>query len=177
MSDDGKYPPGQGHAWRENWHERVLALLRHRGSSSLTEFARSMPLATLHELSLELGAGDVAAIQLQWLLVEEARVRGALRECALDLLVRALRGLKDGWPADSTWDGQRAARIALVRWQSCLEDQAYNSRLGIIVANLLNARDIPHRWRPGGADDPRLVSLFDMYWPRQNNGPNDEKSP
>ncbi len=167
MSDYGKYPAGQGFAWRGDWLERLLDLVRKKGFESLTAFVLDRPLATMPELVAELGGGDVAPIQLSWQLVEEARSKATLRECSLDLLVRSLRGVEGGWPADSSWDGQTKVRIALVRWQSCLDDENYDALLAKIVVDLLDATDTSPGWLPRGIDDPRLVAVFDRHWPQE----------
>jgi hypothetical protein len=167
MTDYGTYPSGRRFAWRATWLERLLTLLRKKGFESLTAFVLERPSATLSELVAELGEGDVAPIQLTWRLVDEARSKDALRECALDLLVRCLRGVEGGWPAEASWEGQARVRIALVRWQSCLEDEAPSAILARVVVDLLDAADIPPGWLPRGVDDPRLVAVFNRHWPQE----------
>ncbi len=167
MTDYGSYPPGQGFAWRGEWLERLRDLLRVKGFESLTAFARTMPLATLDELVAALGEGDVAPIQLQWRLVEEARISNALRECALELLVRFLREAKQGWPSELSWDSQREVRSALVSWQTSLSEVQAEVSAGEMEFELLEATDVPPGWLPRGGDDPRLVAVFDRHWPQE----------
>ncbi len=165
MNDYGTYPPGYGHEWRGDWLERLLDILGMKGFESLTSFARTRPLATLDELVTAIGDGDVAPVQLQWRLVEEARRANALRECALDLFVRLLREAKKGWPSDLSWDGQEDVRSSLITWQLSLEDEKYKAVLKEMVTVLLDATDIPAGWLPSGVDDPRITALFDKFWP------------
>jgi hypothetical protein len=167
MTDYGSYPSGQGFAWRGDWLARLLDLLRAKGFETLTEFVRTKPAATLGELVSALGVGDVAPIQLQWRLVEEARMSKTLRECALDLFVRFLHEANQGWPSDQSWDGQRRVRSALISWQTSLGDEQYEAVAGKIVLELLKAPDVPPGWLPKDVDDPRLVALFDRHWPKE----------
>jgi hypothetical protein len=157
----------RGFAWRGAWSERLLTLVRKKGFESVTAFVLDKPYATIPQLALEFGEGDVTPLQLTWRLVDEARDRGALRECSLDLLVRSIRGVEGGWPTDSSWEGQARVRIALVRWQSCLEEEQYSALMGRIVVALLDAADIPSAWQPSGISDPHLVSVFDQHWPQE----------
>ncbi len=165
MTDYGGYPPGKGYAWRGDWRARLLDLLRMKGFESLTSFALALPFATLDDLVAVIGKGDVAPIQLQWRLVEEARSANSLRECSLDLFVRFLLEARQGWPSDLSWEGQADVRSALISWQSCLNDKKYDALLSKMVLELLDATDIPPGWLPSGVEDPRLVALFGKYWP------------
>jgi hypothetical protein len=165
MTDHGKYPPGRGHAWRGEWKERLLDLVRSRGFSSATEFAASTPTRTLVQLSGDLGGGDVAPIQIQWALVEEAKEREAVEYCARDLLVRHLHEVAAGWPAEQGWEPQKAVRRALIAWQGCLRDERHDAVLGRITEALLNGNDVPPGWLPNGVDDPIIVRYFERHWP------------
>lgn len=165
MSDHGSYPPGQGHAWRGDWLARLLDILRSKGFDSLSAFAQTAPNVTLKELASLIGPGDVAPVQLQWRLVEEARGSRKLRECALDLCVRFLNKVPQGWPSDLSWEGQEDVRGALISWQVCLRDEHFDTLLGKMVNELLATTNIPPGWRPSGTEDPRLVALFNKHWP------------
>lgn len=176
MTEFRTYTSRRVAAWRRPWPERLLDLVRKKGYESLTSFVLERPLATIPELVAELGEGDVAALQLTWRLVDEARGEDALRECALDLLVRCLRDVEGGWPAESSWEGQARVRIALVRWQSCLEDEALSAFLSKVVVDLLDANGIPPGWLPRGTDDPRLITIFDKRWPREPSTEMDQQN-
>lgn len=167
MTDFGIYPSRRAAAWRRPWPERLLELVRNKGYESLTSYVLDRPGATITELVGELGEGEVAPIQLTWRLVDEARSKDTLRECSLDLLVRYLRGVAGGWSAESSWDGQARVRIALVRWQACLEDEAPSAILAKVVVDLLDTTDLPPGWVPQGVADPRLVAVFDRHWPQE----------
>ena len=171
MTDYGQYPPNYGHEWRGDWLARLLDILRTKGFESLTSFARTMPLSTLDDLVSSLGDGDVAPIQLQWRLVDEAQTSRTLRECAQDLFVRFLREAKQGWPSDLSWEGQEDVRSVLTSWQNSLKDEQYEVLANEVVDELLDATDIPPGWLPSGVDDPRLVDLFDRHWPQKKTSP------
>ena len=167
MNDYGKHPGGRGHAWRGDWHFRMKEILAGRGFNSLTAFARSRPTATLKALADEIGIGDVAPIQVQWVLVEEAREAGTLEECARDLLVRQLRAVAAGWPAERGYRPQTNVRDQLIAWQGSLQDEHYDSALAMVTRALLDATDIPVGWQPNGPDDPIVTAHFDRCWPKQ----------
>ncbi len=165
MSDHGTYPGGRGYAWRGDWHRRLHEILVDRGFSSLTDFARTRPTATLKALADELGVGDVAPIQVQWVLVEEARAAGSLAACARDLLVRHLFEVSGGWPAERGYGPQTDIRDSLIAWQGSLREERYDSALAQMTRALLDATDIPAGWQPTGPDDPLIVAQFQRYWP------------
>jgi len=164
-SDRMGYPPGRGHEWRGDWGRRIFDLLGARGYARLTDFAAAHPNATIFELARELGVGDVAPIQVQWILVDEAREVHDLERCARDLLNRRIREVGGGWPADQGWETQKKIRGALIAWQGCLKDEKYEAALGKMVDELLDATDIPSGWLPSGADDERIAALFRRHWP------------
>lgn len=165
MTDDDKYPPGRGHAWRGDWKARLADLVRARGFSSVTEFAALTPTHTLPDLSNDLGGGNVAPIQLQWSLVEEARRLGTLRHCARDLLVRVLREVTQGWPAERGFEAQEAVRHRLIAWSGSLQDPRFDPLLDRIAESMLDADDMPSGWMPIGVDDPIILRWFDRHWP------------
>lgn len=100
VTESPKYPPQQGFAWREGWEARLKALLEARGFESVTSFVASAPARSLVSLADELGTGDVAAIQLQWTLLEEAKASDSVEACARDLLVRLMhQHMPAGWTA------------------------------------------------------------------------------
>ena len=99
MTDYGKYPAQRGHEWRGDWRQRLLDIIARRGFTTLTSFADAQPGLSLTELADEIGAGDVAPIQIQWILVEEAQQNDTRQRCARDLLVRYLREVREGWPS------------------------------------------------------------------------------
>ena len=165
MTDHGKYPGQRGHAWRGDWHQRLLDIIGSRGFSTLTAFADARPGVSLTELAKEIGAGDVAAIQLQWTFVVEAQQNDTLERCARTLLVRYLREVPEGWPSEHGFDDQSNVRCKLIAWQGCLRREPHDSALALMTRTLLDATDIPAGWQPTGPDDPVIVAQFKRYWP------------
>ena len=166
MSDHGMYPGGRGHSWRGDWHRRMQEILHDRGFATLTDFARSRPAATLKALADELGVGDVAPIQVQWVLVAEARTAGDLEACARDLLVRYLREVTAGWPAEQGYVPQADVRHQLIAWQGAFREERYDSALALMTRALLDATDIPCGWQPAGPHDSIIAAVFERNWPR-----------
>jgi hypothetical protein len=164
MTDHGRYPGGEGYAWRGDWRKRLSALLEEKGFDSLTSYAQKRPLDTLDDMVSDLGEGDVAPIQLQWVLLEEARKRHELRG-SLDLIVRLLREVKGGWPAGSSWEDQTAVRSALIEWGVSFKGSDHEDVARKMVIAFLSDPGMPAGWRPEGIDDSRITSLFDRFWP------------
>lgn len=163
----GTYPTGNGHESRGDWEARLLDILQLKGFESLTEFARTMPLATLDDLVAAIGKGDVDASQLQSRFLDEARVSNTMRICTRDLLARMLRGASQGWPSRHTAEEVEELRSILTEWVSSVEEEFYGLLLVEIANELLEAPNIPAGWLPGGGDDPRLVAAFNRHWPKE----------
>lgn len=163
----GTFPADSGHEWRGDWKVRLLDILHIKGFTSLTDFARTAPLATLKELASRIGKGDVAASHLKWQLLAEARSTHTIRECAADLLVRLLRGVNAGWPSAHDNDGQADVFAALTEWRDAFEEEVYQIIAGGIANELLDSSSIPPGWIPKGVRDPRLAVLFEKHWPRE----------
>lgn len=141
-----------------------VARVRERGFQSLHEYAKTMPLASLNELAASLGE-DVAPIQVQWELLDEGYQGAYLKLVVQDLLVRRLRNVSSGWPSTTEWDDQREVRYHLTAWEGGLAKHPLHGALKVMTDALLNAKDIPAGWLPGGVDDPRVTELFDKFWP------------
>jgi hypothetical protein len=152
-----------------DWRERLCRELEARGFSSATGYADSQPLASLPELANSLGADEIAAMQLEERLVEEAEGNGTMERCARSLLARDLRQeLPEGW--------QREWNEALEETHSPLfRKTGVFSSLTMALPELyapaterirkaMDAATIPLGWLPDGADDPILVAVFDRHW-------------
>jgi hypothetical protein len=166
MTDHGQYPSGHGYAWRGDWGARLFDIVRSRGFDTLTAFAQAHPLATLGELTSLIGEGDVAPIQIQRVLIEEARESGTLGQCAKGLLVRLLREVKAGWPPDRSWNSQKAVRRRIISWRVSLGDDC-DEVANRMMRDLLDTLDLPAGWLPSGPDDPVITALFERHWPHE----------
>lgn len=82
--------------------EQIRDLALSRGYSSVTAYAALNPRKSWHDLAEELDA-DLAAVQLQAAIRQEAETAGNLYEYARSSLIRYLHEhLKRGWIADAT---------------------------------------------------------------------------
>lgn len=167
MSDTGKIRRRVGSAWRGGWSTRLQQLLASRGFETVSAFADTRPGLDLVALARELGPDDVAAIQLQWAMIDEALSAGTLERCARDLLARRVASITGGWPGAAT--GRPYERTwplikTLSEWQSAFAKYE-NAATDQIVEDLISSEDIPAQWRPSGPDDPVLVDAFHRRWP------------
>src|SRR5690606_28744637 len=90
-------------AWHGDWYERVKQRVKQRGIDTATAFADTQPTTSLLDLADELGKDDVAASQLEKVLIDEAEETGTIERCARSLLVRELHEeLPEGWHTE--WD-------------------------------------------------------------------------
>lgn len=143
-------------SWQGNWEGRILKRVQEKGFPSLTDFARAHPSATLPELVKALGP-DVAVVQVESLLRESALLEGRFSEHARDLLARRLlQFLPDGWNtgAQSTYQGASA----FASWFSMLGDE-FEAKAKAAWDALVSMQPSPG-WRPIGADDPILRTIF-----------------
>lgn len=173
MSDIGKFPPGHGHAWRGDWRARLQELVRARGYGSVSEFVDAHPLLSLVQLANDLGGGDVAAVQLETVLVDEARAADIVERRARDLLTRKLAMLSGGWPGPpSARTREEEARVmdALSGWTPQTLPEMTADHVVALGTALLRSTTIPVGWRPTGPDDPVVVELFEQFWPRLRPG-------
>lgn len=177
MVDYGRYPAGYGYEWRGDWRARLHDLLVARGFQRLTDFVNTRPTATLDTLANELGSGDVAPIQVQWVLAEEAKAADQLERCARDLLCRHLHEVQGGWPASRDWDVQEGVRHALIAWEGSLKDERYEPILERITTAMLDEEEIAPGWLPSNADDPIIIDLFERFWPRAGANQADDQDP
>jgi hypothetical protein len=160
-----KQPPQQGHAWRGDWQGRLTSLLRDRGYSSAREFAATAPTKSFVDLANDLGPGDVAAIQLQWRALDEAKEANEVELAARDLLVRNFHAmLPTGWSSDAKERRRLAGAIAA--WASSVGSHLteYKPRLAEMARAMVSEGAFPIGWLPIDADDPILVEFFKHHW-------------
>jgi hypothetical protein len=149
-----------GNTWKGNWKNRVYERVAARGFSTVTDFADSRPTASLLELADELGPEDVAAIQLETLLYDEAKESGYVDRFARSLLVRSLRErIPDGWNVGERYDFDSEAAGGFGRWTAILDEM--HDEAAWQVWQSLRAANIPRGWLPSGPDDPILLRAFE----------------
>lgn len=160
-TDLGKYPAGHGYAWRGDWQQRLAHLLATRGHNSVTSFLAAHPRRNLLDLANnELGGGDVAAVQLLWTLLAEAKAAGtdAGADCARDLLVRSIH---QHFPTGWNLDDETAERHAYGEWASELDRIADVDTLALWETLVERA---PAGWMPQDINDPLLADVFRKHW-------------
>lgn len=159
MGEHG-HQPGPGQAWRDDWALRIEQLLRKHGHSSVTAFIQAHPRRSLVELATRVGGEDVAAVQLEWAYLDEARAAGTIEACARDLLVRVLHEhFPDGWQPD---DDQRH-QLAFSGWSAPLKTRGGARADTLAMWEALYDSAAPG-WLPMDGADPLLVDIFRRYW-------------
>ncbi|ATB29066.1 NUDIX hydrolase [Melittangium boletus] len=150
---------GDGHAWRGHWRVRLYERIRERGYASLTAFAEARPAVPLYVLADELGADDVAAVQVLSGLFSEAEQRKQVTRLVRDVLVRELSEfLPEGWPAVLDDANRFKVAKALGFW-SAYTPETHEERVRQ-VGDALLATPPPPGWRPLGPDDELLRTLL-----------------
>ncbi|WP_426734278.1 NUDIX hydrolase [Myxococcus faecalis] len=148
-----------GQPWQGNWKARLYERVRDRGYDSLTAFAEARPTASLVALAQELGADDIAGIQVYNGLVAEAERSHQVTRLIRGQLVRELWGsLPDGWPAVMDDDNRFKVAKALGLWFG-ITPETHEQRVRE-VSDALFANPPPTGWRPLGPDDELLRTLL-----------------
>jgi hypothetical protein len=168
MTNRTSFPSQQGFAWRGDWKRRLQTLLSSRGFTSASEFAATRPTKSFVELAEDLGPGDVAAVQLQWSILEEAKTAGNMEPAARGLLVRCLHDLLPaGWDISRVDDAAVMPRVqAISAWSSSISSHVpeYTGLLRAIGRTIMESDPFPTGWLPADANDPLLVEFFQRHW-------------
>lgn len=148
-----------GAAWRGHWRVRLYERVRERGFSSLTAFAEARPAIPLHALAEELGADDIAGVQVLSGLLAEAEQRKQVTRFVRDILVRLLsQSLPAGWPTVMDDANRFKVAKAIGSW-SAYTPETHQKRVEQARA-ALRAAPPPPGWRPLGPDDELLCTLL-----------------
>lgn len=144
-------------AWAGDWHARIYQLARERGYGAVTAFAESKPTATMLELADALGP-DVAPIQLEEILRDEAIVAGRLKPFAQGLLCRRIREwLQEGWGSGEEFLSDLSG--AFTRWEGAVSMVIPEQDREVLWKRLQRLDVIPG-WLPAGIDDPIIEQAF-----------------
>jgi hypothetical protein len=143
-------------AWQGDWYQRVIDRIRERGYRSATEFVEAHPTATFVELADVLGKDDVAPVQLEDAMRDEAGDDPvALEKFARSLLARNIFDvMPSGWAEEERY-------LVIGSWASYLGER-YNVATHRAFDALCALA--PEGWRPTGPDDPLLLEAF-KRWP------------
>ncbi|MCP3141681.1 NUDIX hydrolase [Pyxidicoccus xibeiensis] len=148
-----------GGSWQGNWKARLYERVREHGYESLTAFAEARPTASLIALAEELGADDVAGVQVFSGLVSEAERNNQLTRLVRGQLVRELaRYLPMGWPRVLDDDARLEVAIALGQWSAYTPEP--HRECARRAGDALLASPPPPGWRPLGPDDALLRTLL-----------------
>jgi len=150
--------------WNGDWRAKVRSRLHEIGCETVHDFLARYPGEPYRKLVSRLG-GDVAALQLTMMQLEESGEQGGLRDTAKDRLARLVNGhLKKGWAQGQHADFNTAGVYA--DWVTELERfQPYARQFADAVWQALLSIPPPAGWKPSGADDPILTDAFDRAWP------------
>ena len=163
--------------WEDDWQERIYRRVFARDFGSLTAFAASRPRDTLIDLAETLGKDDVAPVQIETLLRDEAEHSKQVKAFAQSLLVRYFREeLVHGWGNDIVADdGQRLEFLSVAAgassaWTLGLPDRDQDTT--DIIWERLKQLPIPTGWLPEGPDDPYIVKAFEgLVFPSDADSP------
>ena len=152
--------------WSGDWHGRVLERVQQRGFESVTQYASDRPGVSLIVLADELGLNDIAAAQIESVLVDEAIATRTIPHVLRDLLVRELRyALPHGWkyPLDDASRSKVAG--ALAGWETDLQIahhlDCFNDEMTFKAGQDLMNAELPAGWLPEGPEDPVIVAFVD----------------
>jgi hypothetical protein len=143
--------------------QRALAAA---GLSALELFDRN-PGCTKLELTKRLNRG-ANAIGFGMVLYAEAQQAGRLREIASALFVaKILDKFPGGWNSSGTVH----PLVKIGGWDDDIEKGVADPRVRAasqqIVRTLAIDEPPPEGWKPQSKDDPRIVELFDRFWPAE----------
>ncbi|MBZ4377307.1 NUDIX hydrolase [Corallococcus sp. AS-1-6] len=148
-----------GRSWQGNWKVRLYERVRERGYDSLTAFAEARPTASLVALAEELGADDIAGVQVFSGLVAEAEQRKQVTRLVRGQFVRELfQHLPNGWPPVLDDTNRFDVAQVLARWSS-YTPETHAERVKQARA-ALRANPPPAGWKPLGPDDELLRTLL-----------------
>ena len=162
-------------AWRGDWYERLKERVRSYGFETVTELADTQPTASLVTLTGQLADDrDIAALQIEKLLIDEAEAMGTMERCARSLLARRIHEeLPEGWHRE--WDDDANFRRAHAYGSWCAHIPSRYDQSLDRIGEVIKTASWPEGWLPAGPDDPILVEFFRQYWrePEQEASPRD----
>ena len=155
-----------------SWSARVCAIVVSRGFRSVSHFVDAHPLCSLEQLGAVLGTKGVGRGRIEAALVAEAHQENTVELRARDLLARTLASMPGGWPGPRprrTARWERDALEVLACWLPNRLAEVDVATLARVSAALLTRVDLPPGWVPSGGDDPVIVDVFRLHWPKQHS--------
>jgi hypothetical protein len=148
--------------WSDDWHGRILERVRQRGFENVTQYASARIGVSLLVLADELGPDDIAADQLESILVEEAIRTNTIPRVLRDLFVRGLReALPQGWKYPLDDESRFKVVGALVDWEIDLKDHLLDHETVFTVGQAFLDAELPTGWLPDGPDDLVIIAFVD----------------
>jgi hypothetical protein len=154
-------------AWEGNWEKRIYDRVFERDFRDLTAFAEARPTATLMQLADELSSqDDIAPVQLERLLRDEALAAARVHRFARSALVRAIHEyFPQGWnrairPAPGPSSPEEWCRIRVYStWRG---GGGFREEYDAETDKVFDAleRIAPVGWLPSGPDDPIILHAF-----------------
>ena len=149
--------------WHGNWRDSLALRLTAHGCASMTEFVTRFPGEPYMALAQRLGQ-DVAALQVEWMHLAEAKEQGSVRAAAADSLCRDLNYyLPNGWRsgAKGDFDTSRAFAVWATRLEQTIPEVAGKPDA---VWQALERIRPPWGWSPRTVEDEVLEQAFRMGW-------------
>ena len=146
-------------AWHGEWRTRIYTLLREKGFDSTTSYADTMPLVPVLELAEQIGS-NVAAIQLEMLLFQEAQEHNSLPRFLRSLLVRRIReAAPEGWRKGDPKRFQFRLASTIASWQR-VAGKVISEQEQEQIWKAIRDADVQNGWLPDGPDDPVIVAAL-----------------
>lgn len=144
--------------WSDGWRDRTYSMIKRLGFESVTSFLDHEPDKSFEDKSTELGLGEIAPIQLQWLYRDEAKKNRQTKQYLAGSFVRYLaRHIPNGIRLHGEWP----LNLALGSWAGSMDEEDQD-RCAIIVKRFKDASlKLPDDWIPK-SDDPVVVKIFDV---------------
>jgi len=166
-------------AWEPQWESRIAERVSALGFSSLLNFVASKPNASLIDLAKHLSisvevedgvrANDIAAVQMLWMLLDQAKSTGTVERIARDLLVRKLNEYMTSWPDPGDLRAKKRLGSCLANWSSSISSHLPEySDVTMHMGRILLDEHMPEGWFPIDALDPVLIDLFHRHWHSTN---------
>jgi hypothetical protein len=141
----------------EDWRSRIRALIAFTGAADPAAWAERNPVASFSELAASL-APDIAAIQVEQILREDAEHRDKLDHFARTCLVRYLRQrMPLGW--GGTLNDNFCLARAFASWSAALGDE-FDQQVDAVWRALNIAGVMPRGWLPKDANDNVIGTIF-----------------
>jgi len=145
----------------------LLDFVASRPRVSLIDLAKSLSVSV--EIESGVCADDIAAVQMLWLLLDQAKATGTVVRIARDLLVRKLNEYTTGWPDPSDLHARKRLGSCLANWSSSISSYLPEySDITMHIGRVLLGEPMPVGWLPVDASDPVLIDLFHRHWHSTN---------